>query len=182
MKSNVQISKFLSLVLRHRPEKIELSLDENSWANVDELLEKLPFQIDFAKLEEIVSTNDKKRFAFSDDFKKIRANQGHSIQVDLNLTPAEPPEILFHGTPTNSLQSIRRQGLKKGKRHHVHLSPDVETARRVGGRRGKAVVLKILSGEMHRAGHQFFQSENGVWLVDRVPRAFLEVFISANSA
>ena len=142
-----------------------------------ELLEKLPFPLNFAKLKEIVETNDKKRFALSDDGQSIRANQGHSIKIDLDLPPAEPPEILYHGTATKNLPSINRQGLRKGKRHHVHLSQDVETALRVGGRHGEAVVLKILAGEMHLAGHQFFLSENGVWLVEAVPQEFMEEMI-----
>lgn len=174
MSSNVKISKYLSLVLRHRPEKIGLQLDDNGWAEVTELLEKLPFPLDFAKLKNVVETNDKQRFAFSDDLKKIRASQGHSVQVDLGLQATAPPEILYHGTATKNLWSINGQGLKRGNRHHVHLSPAVETALRVGGRHGEAVVLKVLAGEMHRSGHSFFQSENGVWLVDEVPTEFLE--------
>lgn len=176
MKNLQQTSKFLSLILRHRPEKIGLDLDPNGWAKVDELLEKLDksgHPIDFSTLKTVVETNNKQRFAFSPDFKKIRANQGHSVRIDLGLTPAEPPALLFHGTATKNISSIKSGGLNRGKRHHVHLSLDEETAMQVGGRHGQAVVLRIFAGEMRRAGHQFFCSENNVWLTESVPVAFI---------
>lgn len=173
MKNHIRTSKFLSLVLRHQPGKIGLNLNSNGWAEVDELLEKLPFELDFQTLKEIVDTSDKQRYAFSPDFKKIRANQGHSVRVDLNLTPVEPPEVLFHGTATRNLESIKATGLNKGNRHHVHLSLNEETAVRVGGRHGKAVVLRVLASKMHQAGHSFFCSENGVWLTEEVPVRYI---------
>ncbi len=170
-------SKFLSLILRHRPETIGLSLDPNGWAEVSELIVKLrqhAHPLDFQDLKIIVETSDKQRFAFSEDFKKIRANQGHSVKVDLGLLPVTPPEWLFHGTATQNIASIKASGLHRAERHHVHLSPDENTALQVGGRHGKAVVLKIHAGEMQRAGFVFFKSENGVWLTEEVPVQFIE--------
>lgn len=177
MKNLTQTSKFLSLILRHRPEKIGLTLDANGWTEVSELIEKLGqhgHPLDFQELKLIVDTSDKQRFAFSEDFKKIRANQGHSVKVELGLSPVAPPQLLFHGTATKNIVSIKTSGLHRGKRHHVHLSPDENTAVQVGGRHGKAVVLKIHAGEMQRAGFTFFKSENGVWLTEEVPVQFIE--------
>jgi putative RNA 2'-phosphotransferase len=176
MKDLVKSSKLIALVLRHRPDKIGLELDKNGWADTAELLQKLnehghPFDLEL--LKEVVETNDKKRFVFSEDFAKIRANQGHSVVVDLNLDPKTPPPFLFHGTADKNLASIKQSGLIKGSRHHVHLSADEETANKVGGRHGKPIVLTVLSGEMRMDGHQFFQSENGVWLTDAVPAKYL---------
>ena len=127
------------------------------------------------QLEEVVATNDKKRFSFSADGLRIRANQGHSVEVDLKLEPREPPELLFHGTVARFLDSIRRQGLARGSRQHVHLSPDEETARRVGQRRGRPAILVVEAGRMHRDGHPFYLSENGVWLTDAVPPEYLRL-------
>src|SRR5262249_40904025 len=126
-----------------------------------------------AELDEIVRTSDKQRFALSPDRTRVRANQGHSIEVDLQLAPAEPPGSLFHGTVQSALAGIRQQGLLKGSRHHVHLSGDVETATRGGARRGKPVVLEIDAAGMVATGHTFYRSENGVWLVDAVPPEFI---------
>lgn len=166
-------SKFLSLVLRHKPEQIGLVLDSNGWANVDELLEKT--QIDFETLQKIVDTNDKKRFAFNEDKSKIRASQGHSIQsLDLQLEEKEPPEFLYHGTALRFLESITVQGLTKQSRQHVHLSKDEETALKVGQRHGRPVVLKILSKKMFDDGHKFYLSENNVWLTDHIPTKYLQ--------
>src|SRR6185503_11071663 len=120
--------------------------------------------IERAELEEVVATNEKKRFAFSDDGGRIRASQGHSVEVSLGYTPQSPPSQLFHGTATRFLESIRREGLHKGERHDVHLSADANTATRVGQRHGKPAVLIVQAGEMHARGHEFFLSENGVWL------------------
>ncbi len=176
MQDLVKSSKFLSFVLRHRPDKIGLELDENGWALTSDLLEKLNsngYRCDFEQLKSIVENNNKKRYAFSEDFLKIRANQGHSVEIDLGLKPKMPPEILYHGTAIQNLSSIKKQGLIKGKRHHVHLSAEEGTAIQVGGRHGKPVVLKVKAGEMNRSGLLFFQSENGVWLVDSVPPDFL---------
>lgn len=168
----IRISKFLSLVLRHRPEEIGLRLDEAGWASVPDLLEgcqRHGLPVTLAELKEVVATSDKQRFAFSDDGRHIRANQGQSVQVDLGYEPAVPPEILYHGTAEHNLPSIRRDGLNRGKRHHVHLSATVETAQKVGKRHGAPVVLEILAGEMHRQGALFFKTPNGVWLTDAVP-------------
>jgi len=172
-----KISKFLSLVLRHKPETIGLDLDENGWAETQVLLEKLANnnkKIDFRTLEEVVANNDKKRFAFNADKTKIRASQGHSIKVELGYAAVEPPEMLFHGTATRFLDSIQKQGLLKGNRHQVHLSKEIDTATNVGSRHGKVVVLKVKALEMHKAGFEFFVSENQVWLTDQVPVEYLE--------
>jgi putative RNA 2'-phosphotransferase len=175
-KQNTKISKFLSLVLRHKPETIGISLDENGWTDVDTLIKNVNASGTFltpAILKYVVETNSKKRFAFSDDFKMIRASQGHSINVELGYEPKKPPVILYHGTAEIFINSILKTGLEKRKRHHVHLSSDVETARKVGERHGKVVVLEVLSGQMHEAGFEFFISENGVWLTDHVPAEYL---------
>lgn len=176
-KPDVSKSKFLSLVLRHKPETIGITLDANGWIDVDALLTAMAAHgrpLSLPDLERIVRENDKTRFALSEDNKRIRANQGHSVEVDLALQPQAPPEKLFHGTVEKFLPSILRDGLQKGQRHHVHLSPDVETAIKVGERRGKPIILEISSGEMHRNGHAFFVSGNGVWLVDQVPPPFIQ--------
>jgi putative RNA 2'-phosphotransferase len=172
----VGTSKFLSLVLRHQPEVIGLALDAEGWVEVDELLAACRNhgkKVTRAILEEVVATNDKKRFTFSADRRRIRANQGHSIAVDLKLEPRSPPEFLYHGTVERFLDSIRRQGLTRGERHHVHLSPDRRTAERVGSRRGKPVLLIVEAERMHRDGHTFYVSDNGVWLTDAVPAKYL---------
>lgn len=175
--NNKKISKFLSLILRHKPAIIGLDLDENGWAETEDLLEKLAKnnkKIDLKTLEEVVANNNKKRFAFNADKTKIRASQGHSIDVKLGYTPVEPPETLFHGTATRFLESIQKQGLLKGNRHQVHLSKNIDTATNVGSRHGKVVVLKVKALEMHQAGFEFFVSENQVWLTDHVPVEYLE--------
>jgi len=176
-KQRTRTSKFLSLVLRHEPERIGLELDSSGWVEVDALLagcRKHGVAIERAELEEIVSTNEKRRFAFSDDGRRIRASQGHSVEVSLGYIPQTPPPQLFHGTATRFLESIRAGGLLKGERHHVHLSADVETARAVGQRHGRPIVLVVKSKEMLTRGHCFFISENGVWLTERVPVEFIE--------
>jgi putative RNA 2'-phosphotransferase len=175
--SDTKSSKFLSLILRHQPEMIGVALDPQGWIEVDVLLAALArhgHPLSRGELEHLVANNDKKRFAFSEDGRRIRANQGHSTAVDLALEPRVPPERLYHGTVERFLTGIFSEGLKKGERHHVHLSPDGEIAARVGQRRGKPVILEIAAGAMHRAGHVFFRSENGVWLTDHVPPQFLE--------
>lgn len=147
----IKISKFLSLILRHRPEAIGLTLDERGWTNVDELMVCAAHNgrpLTRALIDEVVALNDKKRFVLSEDRSKIRAVQGHSIEVDLGLEPQRPPEILFHGTATRFLESIRTQELRPGARHHVHLSLDSATARKVGQRYGKAVILRVHAGKM----------------------------------
>lgn len=171
----IRTSKFLSLILRHEPGKIGLQLDAQGWADIDELLRRMQphHRIDRALLQQVVDGNNKQRFAISDDGRRIRANQGHSIEVDLALAPCQPPAQLFHGTATRFLDSIRAQGLLRGARHHVHLSADRDTAAAVGQRHGKVVVLSIDAGRMHAEGHRFHRSDNGVWLTDSVPVRFL---------
>ncbi|MEK7950863.1 RNA 2'-phosphotransferase [Luteolibacter soli] len=174
---NKRISKFLSLVLRHEPEKIGIVLDEHGWTDSQELIQAAArhgVRFDQSTLLEIVRTSDKQRFALNEDHTRIRANQGHSVEVDLALEPKQPPESLYHGTVEKFLGSIRSTGLQKGERHHVHLSPDLTTATKVGERRGKPVILTIRAAAMAEAGHPFFLSENGVWLTDAVPPEFIE--------
>jgi putative RNA 2'-phosphotransferase len=178
--SLVKTSKFLSLVLRHDPAKIGITLDSAGWVSVDELLSACAthsVKLDRALLETVVRQNDKQRFSFSADGTRIRANQGHSVEIELGYAPATPPELLYHGTATRFLASIRQQGLRKGARHHVHLSADVETATRVGQRHGQPVVLTIHAAAMHQAGYAFYLSANGVWLTAHVPVAYLVLSI-----
>ena len=172
-----KISKFLSLVLRHKPETIGLNLDPQGWADVDTLIElarKKGRQIDRSILQQVVTENDKQRFTFSQDKSKIRANQGHSIEVDLGLIPQQPPKYLYHGTATRFVDSILMQGLRKQNRHHVHLSSDRATAIELGKRYGKPIVLKIQAQKMYDAGLPFYLSQNNVWLTDGVPVEYIE--------
>lgn len=164
-----RFSKYLSLTLRHKPDAIGLLIDPEGWALIDELIEKAEIPLSREIVQEVVSTSDKKRFSITADGLFIRANQGHSIKVDLGLEPKEPPELLYHGTATRFLESIRQQGLHPKNRHYVHLSSDEETARAVGQRHGKPVILVVHAQELYRKGHRFFLSENGVWLTDEVP-------------
>ena len=178
MPSRLQTSKFLSLVLRHDPAKVGIALDDAGWTDVATLLDALArhgHPLTRAELDELVRTSDKQRYALSPDGTRIRANQGHSVEVELDLPAAVPPAVLYHGTVAEFLDSIRAQGLIKGSRHHVHMSADVETAKKVGGRRGKPVILIVRAEAMAAAGHVFFRSANGVWLTDHVPPAFLEI-------
>ncbi|RZJ56112.1 MAG: RNA 2'-phosphotransferase [Flavobacterium sp.] len=170
-------SKFLSLVLRHSPETIHLKLDENGWANVDELITKCnqhQKKLDLELLNIVVETNDKKRFAFNEDKTKIRASQGHSIEVELNLQEVLPLEFLYHGTIEASIDGIKEKGLQKMSRQHVHLSKDKETAIKVGSRRGKPIILKVEARRMQEEGFKFYLSENEVWLTDEVPVKYIE--------
>ena len=170
-----QISKFLSLVLRHQPEKIGLTLDKNGWATVSQLLEKSKVRFTIEELEEVVATNDKKRFSFNEDQTKIRANQGHSLKnVDLNLASKSPPAFLYHGTVAKFMPEIKTQGLKKMSRQHVHLSKDRDTAIKVGSRRGKPIILSVRALDMEKQGYTFYISENGVWLTNAVPASFID--------
>lgn len=172
----IAVSKYLAKHLRHTPEGIGLTLQPGGWVPVDALLAAVRrhgFPISHDELVECVETNDKQRFAFDVSGGLIRANQGHSVEVDLELEEREPPETLYHGTVERFVASIRQSGLVRGKRHHVHLSKDVETARRVGSRRGKPVVLAVDAGRMHQDGHRFFLSANGVWLTEAVPPGYL---------
>lgn len=172
----VRYSKFLSLILRHQPEKIGLHLDAQGWADVEELLAKAQAHgvvLTRPQLEQIVATNDKQRFAFSPNGQRIRASQGHSIRIELGLEPQIPPPHLYHGTATRFLHSIRQQGLLARGRDHVHLSADEETALRVGQRHGNPVVLRVQAEVMHQAGVPFYRSANGVWLVAQVPPPYI---------
>lgn len=173
----VKVSKRLSYVLRHHPEAIELVMDEEGWVEVDMLLDRFSnnyFPITLDNLKTVVAENNKKRFAFSDDEAYIRASQGHSLNIDLGYEVIKPPECLYHGTATRFIHSIREQGLKKQKRHHVHLSADEDTATQVGSRHGKPIILIVNALEMHQEGYKFFQSENGVWLTEKVPVKYID--------
>ncbi|MCI8848044.1 MAG: RNA 2'-phosphotransferase [Oscillibacter sp.] len=173
MRNQKKTSKFLSLILRHRPEAIGITLDRHGWADVEQVLKGV--KISMAELEEIVASDEKQRYRFSEDKTRIRANQGHSIPVDLELEEREPPEFLYHGTIGAFLDSIRKQGLQRQSRQYVHLSKDVETAAKVGGRRGKPVVLQVAAGRMYADGRPFYLSENGVWLTGEVPPAYIKM-------
>ena len=169
-------SKLLSLALRHEPSHLGIDLDEEGWTNIDILINKIRekgTEIDFESLSNIVETNNKKRFAFNEDLTKIRANQGHSVEVNLNYESIIPPEILFHGTASRFLESIKETGLIKQSRLHVHLSTNEETANKVGQRHGKPIILKIKAFEMAENGFIFHLSENNVWLTDNIPTDYI---------
>lgn len=171
-----KISKYISLILRHKPEVIGMQLDANGWADVEELLAGIgrKYPIDFEILEEIVKTDNKQRYSFNEDKTKIRTNQGHSIQVDVELSVTEPPEILYHGTAEQFSASIEAKGLLPGNRLYVHLSPDTETAEKVGRRHGKPIIYLINAGQMRQDGYIFYLSANGVWLTKTVPVCYLK--------
>jgi putative RNA 2'-phosphotransferase len=178
-KENIRISKFLSLVLRHKPETIGIELDDNGWTDVQILIDKVnktDLSLNVETLKHVVKTNAKKRFAFNETFDKIRANQGHSVEVELGYSSQIPPTILYHGTGQKSVDSILKTGLEKRNRHHVHLSADIETAIKVGQRHGKPIVLEVLAGQMHNDKHVFYLSDNGVWLTDSVPSLYLREY------
>jgi len=174
-----ETSKFISLILRHKPEVIGISLDEHGWANVSELIEGISKQqpFDMAMLEEIVATDNKQRYSFNEDKTLIRANQGHSIPVDVELPEKEPPEFLWHGTGEKYTESIDKIGLIPKSRLYVHLSADESTAKAVGIRHGKLAMYKVKSGEMFNDGYKFYLSVNGVWLTKNVPVEYLEKVI-----
>ncbi|HEX7305758.1 RNA 2'-phosphotransferase [Lentzea sp.] len=165
----IRLSKRMSKALRHQPERVGLTLDPAGWVPVEELLSALG--ISAAEMREVVERNDKKRFTVEGD--RIRANQGHSVEVDLGLPVAVPPDVLFHGTVAQYLDDIMRDGLRPMSRHDVHLSPDRETATRVGARRGRPVILTVDAAAMHGDGHEFRLSANGVWLAQHVPARYL---------
>ncbi len=172
----VKVSKYLARHLRHDPGRLGLTVGPGGWVAVRQLLDACAahgFALSREELERVVASNDKQRFAFDATGQLIRANQGHSIDVDLQLQPLAPPPVLYHGTAERSLAAVLVEGLHRMGRHHVHLSSDVETARRVGGRHGRPVVLRVDARAMHAAGHRFYCSDNGVWLVDAVPAAYL---------
>lgn len=179
MSSDKDTSKYISLILRHKPETIGISLDEHGWANVDELIAGVnkTHPLDMDGLERIVAEDDKQRYSFNEDKTLIRANQGHSIPVDVELEELEPPEILYHGTGEKYTSSIDVQGLIPKSRLYVHLSSDEETAHKVGMRHGKPVIYLVKSGDMYKSGIKFFRSVNGVWLTKEVPIKYLKKMI-----
>lgn len=177
-KNIVKISKYLSFVLRHKPEEIGVELDENGWLSIDELIDKTKkYTLTYGLILEVVETNDKKRFAISGDGTKIKANQGHSVDIDLGLTPVNPPDCLYHGTAQRNLGKILVEGLLKMDRHHVHLSESVETAHKVGTRYGKPVILKVDTALMLKRGFIFYVTENNVWLAESVPAEAISIKI-----
>lgn len=177
----VDVSKLLSLVLRHNPSLIGLTLDHGGWALIDDIVQltsEFGYGISREEIEYIVATSDKQRFSLTPDHRRIRANQGHSIPVDLDLEPAVPPERLYHGTAVQSVPEIVAHGILAMSRQHVHLSPDPGTAKRVGARHGSPAVLVVESGRMHRSGLSFFTSANGVWLTEFVPASYAALLTS----
>jgi putative RNA 2'-phosphotransferase len=165
-------SKYLSLLLRHKPEVANLTMDEEGWVNVKELCQKT--NLTLTELTQIVESNDKQRFVFDNVAKtRIRANQGHSVSIKEIFEKVVPPNVLYHGTPKESVGIIFAQGLDKMKRHHVHLSKDIETATKVAARRGEPRIFKIDAERMHQDGYEFFISANGVFLTDKVPMQYL---------
>lgn len=177
-KDHVRKSKALSVVLRHSPQSIGIALDDRGWADVSELLARLPrmgVRLSRKELETIVRESDKQRFAFSADGRFIRANQGHSVTVDLGLKPTTPPNVLYHGTAGKNLDSIMRSGLLKANRQHVHLHTDIKLAKSVGARHGKPVLLQVDTQAMSTEGFSFYVSENGVWLTEHVPARYIAV-------
>lgn len=172
----VTVSKFLSRHLRHEPERLGLALGPGGWVEVDDLLAgcaRRGFPVSREELEAVVRGNDKKRFALTDGGTRIRASQGHSVPVELGLEPLTPPAVLYHGTGHGSAEAVAREGLRRMERHHVHLSIEPDTARRVGARHGRPVVFAVDAAGLHDAGVTFYRSDNGVWLVDAVPPDFL---------
>lgn len=182
MKTNTEISKYLSYILRHNPSSIGLDLDKNGWAFIEDIIDKtIDFELDFETIEKIVISNDKNRFSISECKTRIRANQGHSISVDLELRESEPPEYLYHGTAERFLESILSKGLNSGKRNHVHLTTNIETALTVGSRYGKPIILRISANEMYIEGRKFYLSENGVWLTNDVEVKYIEILHKDNN-
>lgn len=171
-----ELGKYIALILRHKPEVIGITLDEHGWANVEELIDGIRKNNDFnmEMLEEIVKSDNKQRYSFNEDKSLIRANQGHSIPVDVELEKKIPPDVLYHGTAVKYEGFIDEQGLLAKSRLYVHLSVDIETAMNVGKRHGKPVLYKVLAGDMQKAGYDFFLSANGVWLTKRVPSEYLK--------
>ncbi|HEY9708078.1 MAG TPA: RNA 2'-phosphotransferase [Oculatellaceae cyanobacterium] len=173
----VKISKYLSKHLRHQPERIGIQLAPGGWVSVDELLaacKRHSFPINRIELNEVVASNDKKRFSFDSTGSLIRANQGHSVEVNLQLEPVIPPDVLYHGTGHGAVEAILREGLCKMSRHHVHLSQDIAIAKTVGARHGRPVVFIVNAAAMQEASYTFYCSDNGVWLVEHVPPEYLQ--------
>lgn len=170
------ISKYMSLILRHKPEVIGIYIDEHGWANVEKLIQGIAKNnpgFNMEALEEIIKTDNKQRYSFNDDKTLIRANQGHSIQVDVELEEKEPPNVLYHGTGEKYVTSIDKNGLIPKSRLYVHLSRDIETARAVGKRHGKEIIYSVNSAQMHKDGYKFYLSKNGIWLTKKVPMKYL---------
>ncbi len=172
-KKFLKTSKRLSKVLRHAPESISITLDKNGWTETESLIKGLGNDVTMKDIEYVVANNNKKRFEFSADKTKIRACQGHSINIDLNLKPVVPPDVLYHGTAENTVEYIKRDGIIKMNRNHVHLSSDYDTAHNVGQRHGRPSILYIDAEKMHSHGIEFFQSANHVWLTDFVPKEYI---------
>lgn len=172
-----KVSKYISLILRHKPETIGITLDAHGWANVKDLIKGVnkTYKLDMEMLEEIVATDDKQRYSFNEDKTMIRANQGHSVNVDVELEEVEPPKYLYHGTATKYMDSILKDGLIPKSRLYVHLSADVETAITVGERHGKPIIFRIRSKAMYDQGFKFYKSQNGVWLTKNVPSEFMYI-------
>lgn len=171
-----KIGRYISLILRHKPDVIGITLDNHGWANVDELIKGVSkkYRLTIEMLEEVVATDDKQRYSFNEDKTKIRANQGHSINVDVELEEVQPPEYLWHGTGRKYVDNIMKDGLIPKSRLYVHLSDNYDTAINVGKRHGDPVVLCIWAGDMYRDGYKFYRSKNGVWLVKHVPVEYLD--------
>lgn len=179
MSKKDKLSIFISLILRHKPEIIGIKLDEYGYADVNELIEKINNagrNINIEILEQIVKEDNKQRYSFNEDRSKIRANQGHSINIDVELKELEPPEYLYHGTVTRFLDNIKNEGIIKQSRLYVHLSRDIDTAIKVGKRHGTPVILKINTGKMYENGYKFYLSENNVWLCEYIPFKYVEIF------
>ncbi len=175
-KNSKKISKYFSYILRHKPESIGLVLNESGWAEIQDLIRKTGnFELNREIVELVVETDEKQRFCISNDGLYIRANQGHSIEIDLELQSLEPPETLLHGTAERFLDAIYKEGLKKMNRHHVHLSISETVAKSVGARYGKPVLLSISAQKMYEDGYLFYKSANNVWLVDSVPLEYIQV-------
>ena len=176
-KEDMKLSKFVSLILRHKPEEINLSLDENGWVEVNKLINginKKNFNINLDDLKRIVSEDNKQRYSFNSDLTKIRANQGHSIKVNLDLKEVRPPDILYHGSSKKFMKNIIKEGITKQKRQYVHLSLETETASKVGKRHGELIMFILDSKKMYEDGYKFYLSENGVWLTDFVPSKYIK--------
>ena len=173
-KEEIKLSKTLSYILRHKPEKFNIELDKNGWVNITELISKLNQGITYEDIKLVVDNNDRKRFIISDDNKKIRANQGHSLKVDLNLKAVVPPVELYHGTADKNINSIKKKGLVKGNRHHVHLSLNKDTAVNVGKRYGNPIVLIVDCKQMYKDNIKFYKSENDVWLTDYIDPKYIK--------
>ncbi|EJX2602088.1 RNA 2'-phosphotransferase [Clostridioides difficile] len=179
MSKKDKLSIFISLILRHKPETIGIKLDDYGYADVNELIEKINNtgrNINIEILEQIVKEDNKQRYSFNEDRSKIRANQGHSINIDVELKELEPPEYLYHGTATRFLDNIKNEGIIKQSRLYVHLSRDIDTAIKVGKRHGTPVILKINTGKMYENGYKFYLSENNVWLCEYIPFKYVEIF------